>query len=389
MTTTVATVATAVAPVAPDEAEELWRAVVERRPLDDRSFFYGVTSTRIVCRPGCPSRRPARANVRFFDTVDAARTAGYRPCKRCRPDEPAGQGVRACLERACHRLATEEEEPSLAALAAEAGLSPAHFQRVFKAGVGVSPKGYARAARATRLKAALNRGERVTDAIYEAGFGGPAPAHAVAREHLGMPPSAWRAGGAGQVIRHAQADSDLGRVLVAATARGLCDIAFGDDDEALRAGLRARFPKATLEPADDSFAEAVAAVLALIEQPARGLDLPLDVQGTLFQRRVWDALRAIPAGETVSYAEVAARIGRPNATRAVAGACAANRLAVAVPCHRVVAADGGLSGYRWGPDRKRALLDREAEGRDAENMDSAPAGEGVHRGSLHPSAKVG
>jgi len=357
-----ATAAMTAASMAWDETETLWRAVVERRPLESRPFLYGVTTTRIFCRPGCPSRRPARANVRFFDTAEEARAAGYRPCKRCRPDEPAGQGVRTRLEQACHRLVHDEVEPTLADLAAEAGFSPAHFQRLFKAQVGVSPKGYAQAARATRLKGALSRGTRVTDAVYEAGYSGPAGAHDAAREHLGMTPSAWRAGGAGEVIRHAVADSDLGRVLVAATGRGLCAIAFGDDYEALLADLRARFPKATLEPADATFADHVAAVLALIERPARGLDLPLDIQGTLFQRTVWTALQAIPAGETVSYAEVAARIGRPTATRAVARACASNHLAVAVPCHRVVAADGALSGYRWGPERKTALLDKEREG---------------------------
>jgi len=351
---------TAIIPLRMMSEDTLWRAVVDRRPLEARPFFYGVSTTGIVCRPGCPSRRPARANVRFFETFAEAEAAGYRPCKRCRPDAPEGDDLRVRLEHACRRLATDDEEPSLAVLAAEAGLTPAHFQKVFKARVGVSPKGYARAVRAARLKEALGRGETVTEAVYAAGFSGPARAHDVAREHLGMTPSSWRAGGAGEVVRHALADSDLGRVLVAATDRGLCGLFFGADDTELLAEARARFRRATLEPADPSFAGRLAAVLAMIEQPARGLDLPLDIRGTLFQRQVWDALRAIPAGETRTYAEVATEIGRPTAARAVAGACAANPLAVVVPCHRVVATDGGLSGYRWGTDRKRALLDREA-----------------------------
>jgi len=346
-------------PIRNDDGETRWRAVVARQPIVTRPFFYGVTTTGIFCRPGCPSRRPNRRNVVFFDTVAAARAAGYRPCKRCRPDADPDAPIRERVSRACHRLAIEEVEPSLADLAAEAGVSPAHFQRLFKTAVGVSPKAYAQAARVARFRAALETGASVTAAIYEAGFSGPARAHAATRDHLGMTPSALKAGGAGETIRYALADSALGRVLVATTVRGLCDIAFGDGDAALLDGLRARYPKARLEPADAAFAGTVAAVLALIEWPARGLDVPLDIQGTVFQRQVWAVLRTIPAGETLSYAEVAARLGRPTATRAVAGACAANRLAVAVPCHRVVAADGRVSGYRWGPDRKRALLDLE------------------------------
>lgn len=343
-------------------AEARWRAVTNRRPMVDDAFVYAVTTTGVYCRPGCPSRRPRRENVVFFDHAEAARTAGYRPCRRCRPDEPVGAALDAVIDRARARLDSDDEgDPSLAALAEEAGYSPGHFQRLFKARVGLSPKQYARAARVGRLRTALGSGSSVTDAVYAAGYGGTARVHADAPAGLGMTPLAYRKGGAGEVIDHALADGTLGRILVAATARGLCLVAMGDDDGLLLEDLRRRFPAATLR-ADGPAAHAMLpTVLALAAEPGipAAADLPLDLRGTAFQLRVWQELRRIPAGETRTYAEVAAGLGQPTATRAVAGACAANPVALVVPCHRVVRSDGGLGGYRWGVTRKRALLDAE------------------------------
>ncbi|MBB4285293.1 bifunctional DNA-binding transcriptional regulator/O6-methylguanine-DNA methyltransferase Ada [Roseospira goensis] len=338
-----------------------WRAVVDRRPPEGSVFVYAVVTTGIYCRPGCPSRRPKRENVRIFEGPAAARAAGFRPCQRCRPDEAPGADLAARIARARTRLEdTAEAEPALADLAAAAGFSPSHFHRVFKAQVGLSPKAYARTVRAARLRAALEEGASVTDATYEAGYSGPARAHADADAALGMTPSAYRRGGAGVQIDHVIVDSALGRLLVAATPRGLCAVAMGEDDAALLAALRARFPNATLR-ADGAAAHAVLpAVLALAAAPGTAPEVPLDLAGTAFQRRVWAELRRIPAGETRTYSAVAAAIGQPTATRAVARACADNPVALVVPCHRVVRTDGGLGGYRWGPARKRALLDTEA-----------------------------
>lgn len=337
-----------------------WTAVVERDATADGAFFYAVRSTGVVCRPGCASRTPKRANVAFFDTLEEAERAGYRRCKRCTPGEPsADERLAAQIVRACRRLEHEEPEPTLDTLAAEAGLSRAHFQRAFKRVVGLTPKQYARTRRAERFRAGLGRAGSVTEAIYDAGFGSSSRAYEGVDAELGMTPSAYRKGAAGLAIRYAVAACSLGWLIVATTERGVCAIEFGGDPAELAARLSARFPAARVDEGGPDFVRVVEQVIAFVEAPSVGLDLPLDIIGTAFQQRVWNALRQVPPGTTVGYAELAARIGRPEAARAVAGACAANGLAVAIPCHRVVRADGQLSGYRWGVERKRALLERE------------------------------
>lgn len=352
--------------------ERRWTAVVERDAAAEGAFFYAVRSTGVVCRPGCASRTPKRANVAFFDTLEEAERAGYRRCKRCTPGERSRQEHLAeQVVRACRRLEAEEPEPTLDALAAEAGLSRAHFQRAFKRVVGVTPKQYARTKRSERFRAGLARAGSVTEAIYDAGFGSSSRAYEDAGARLGMTPSAYRAGAAGLTLRYGVAACSLGWVVVAASERGVCAIEFGDDPAELTTRLRDRFPGGRLDEGGPDFVRVVEQVVAFVEAPSVGLDLPLDIIGTAFQQRVWDALRQVPPGSTIGYAELAARIGRPEAARAVAGACAANGLAVAVPCHRVVRADGQLSGYRWGVERKRALLDRERMPGDARQEESA------------------
>ncbi len=352
-------------PVPGDREDARWRAVVERQAPYGDGFVYAVMTTGIFCRPGCPSRRPRRDNVRFFDDAAAARAAGFRACRRCGPDDAPGQAPRD-LAVACarHRLETETPEPPLADLAAQAGLSPGHFQRVFKACVGLSPKQYARAARMDRLRSALRAGQTVTDSVYAAGYSGPARAHADVAGGLGMTASAYRRGAAGEFIDHATAPCcGFGVVLVAATARGVCAVLPGDagTEAGLLDALRMRFPNATLR-ADGPAARAVLpVVLRLIERPGEGGSIRLDLRGTAFQFRVWAELRRIPPGETRTYAEIAIAIGQPTASRAVARACGANPVAAVVPCHRVVRGDGGLGGYRWGIERKRVLLDRERD----------------------------
>lgn len=339
-----------------------WRAVATRDACADGRFFYGVATTGVYCRPSCGARLPLRENVRFFDTAAEAVAAGFRPCRRCRPYGPSRQAQHAALvAAACRRLDAEEPPPALHALAAGAGLSPHHFHRVFKAVTGLTPKGYLQASRAERVRDALQQAGTVTEALYDAGYGSASRFYDGAGDALGMAPRAWRRGGADEVIRFAVAACSLGALLVAATDRGVCAIALGDDPDALVRELQDRFPRADLRGGDAAFEDLVARVTATVEQPGRVADLPLDVRGTAFQQRVWQALRAIPPGETRSYAQVAESLGMPTASRAVAAACAANTLAVAVPCHRVVRQDGGQSGYRWGVERKRALLAREGK----------------------------
>lgn len=336
--------------------EARWAAVAGRDRAAAGAFVFGVVTTGIYCRPGCASRTPRRENVRFFAGPDEAEGAGLRPCKRCAPrGGPAPQAE--AVARACALIAASDHTPTLGQLADTAGMSPFHFHRVFKAATGLTPAAYARARRDERLREALPAAGSATAAIYEAGYGSASGVYAAAP--LGMTPAAYRSGAPGERISYAVADSYLGPVVVAATVRGVCAIEFGAGADELQARLAARFPGAELMPGDEDFAATVARVVAFLEAPAAGLDLPLDIQGTAFQRRVWEALRAIPAGATASYAEVAARVGQPGAARAVAQACAANRLAVAVPCHRVVRGDGEPGGYRWGAERKRALLERE------------------------------
>ncbi|MFO7168504.1 MAG: bifunctional DNA-binding transcriptional regulator/O6-methylguanine-DNA methyltransferase Ada [Chloroflexota bacterium] len=337
-----------------------WEAILRRDREADGAFVYGVRTTGVYCRPWCPSRRPNRANVQLFDTPSDAERAGFRPCKRCGSRGPGAAAHADAILRACRQIEAAEKPPALRELAAGAGLSPYHFQRLFKELVGVTPKQYALGHRSRRVRDRLLRDATVTDALHNAGYESSSRFYAAEGAELGMTPSAYRGGGAGVQIRYAVAPCSLGWVLVAATERGVAAIEFGDGPEELAQQLRARFPQAELREADAGFNEWVAQVLAFVEAPRGELRVPLDIQGTAFQRRVWEALRAIPAGTTASYAQVAERIGRPTAARAVAQACAANPLAVAVPCHRVVRGDGELGGYRWGLARKQALLAREA-----------------------------
>lgn len=341
---------------------ERWAAIRSRDQAADGVFFYAVRTTGVYCYPSCASRPALKANVAFYETRADAERAGFRPCRRCRPDlPPRSQREALLVSRACQLIEAAETLPSLAALAAAVGYSPHHFHRLFRRVTGVTPKAYAAAHRQNRVQVALSQGRSVTEALYEAGFNSSGRFYDTAGAMLGMAPTAYRTGGAGEAIRHATGPCSLGVVLVAASAQGICAVLLGDDPGALQADLVRRFPRARHIPAEAAFARTVAEIVQLVDNPAstRALSLPLDIRGTAFQRRVWEALRRIPPGETVSYAEVAARIGAPRATRAVAAACAANRLAVAVPCHRVVAADGALAGYRWGIERKRRLLERE------------------------------
>jgi len=342
-----------------DEAR--WQAFVARDASFEGQFYIAVKTTGIYCRPGCPARLPNRANVFFFDTRNEAERAGFRPCKRCKPNQPSlGELHAAKIAQACRLIETADEAPKLNALAETVGLSPYHFHRIFKQALGVTPKAYATAHRANRVREGLGRSGTVTEAIYDAGFNSNGRFYANSSEVLGMTPTDFRSGGRGQAIRYAIGTCSLGPVLVAASEKGVCAILFGDEPESLGKELQVMFPRARLIGGDKAFEELTAKVLAFVEDPAKGLDMPLDVRGTAFQHRVWEALRRIPVGSTASYAEIAAKIGAPQAVRAVARACATNRIAVAIPCHRVVRSDGGLSGYRGGVERKRALLDKES-----------------------------
>jgi len=337
-----------------------WAALCARAPDPQDRFVYAVKTTGVYCRPDCASRLPKQANVSFHDSAAAAEAAGYRACLRCRPNEPA-RGPSDAILRACRVIEAASTPPSLAQLAAQAGLSPFHFQRRFKAVVGLSPAAYARAARAERVRAALTTDGDVTSAIFDAGFSSSGRFYETSGERLGMTPTAFKAGGGDETIRYAVGDCWLGKVLVAATQRGICAISLGDDADGLVAELTSRFHKADVAAAGADFADTLARVIALVEAPGEAHGLPLDVRGAAFQERVWQALTRIPPGSTASYAQVAQAIGAPKAARAVARACASNALAVAIPCHRVVRADGALSGYRWGPARKQAILAREKQ----------------------------
>jgi len=339
-----------------------WAAVLARDRRFDGTFYYSVATTGVYCRPSCAARRPRRENVRFHATCADAEAAGFRPCKRCKPNAPALHKEHAeKVAHACRLIETTLEAPKLDVLAKAAGLSPYHFHRIFKAITGVTPKAYAVACRQQRVSEHLQRSNSVTEAIYEAGFNSAGRFYAGASKALGMTPSSYRAGGADTKIRFAIGKSSLGAILVAATSTGVAAILMGDDPAALAHELRERFPRAELIAGDKDFEALIAKVIDHVEAPGTSLDLPLDVRGTAFQHRVWAALRDIPAGATATYAEIAKRIGAPKAARAVAAACAANPVAVAIPCHRVVRSDGGLSGYRWGVARKRALLEKEAK----------------------------
>jgi AraC family transcriptional regulator of adaptative response/methylated-DNA-[protein]-cysteine methyltransferase len=346
----------------PAADDERWAAVVARDKAFEGQFYYSVATTGIYCRPGCPARLPKRANVRFYRTRAAAEAAGFRPCKRCKPDAPSlAEQYASRVAEACRVIEDAEEPLRLDALAARFGLSPYHFHRIFKSILGVTPRAYAMAHRQQRMRATLERSSTVTEAIYAAGFNSSGRFYAASSQALGMTPGEFRSGGENTEIRFAIGQCSLGSILVAASEKGVCAIMLGDDPEALLADLQGRFPRARLIGGDAAFEELTAKVIGLVEAPSSRWELPLDIRGTAFQHRVWQALRDIPPGTTASYTEIAERIGRPEAVRAVARACGANPVAVAIPCHRVVRSDGALSGYRWGLARKRALLAREAE----------------------------
>lgn len=343
------------------EQDPRWQAVLLRDPSCDGQFVYSVKTTGVYCRPSCAARLAKPENVRFHDSCADAERAGFRPCKRCKPDQlPAAERHAATVARVCRMIEQAEDIPSLDQMAAAAGLSPSHFHRLFRSATGVTPRAYAVAHRTAKVRDELSQaGVTVTDAIYAAGFNSSGRFYELSDQMLGMTPTAYRAGGAHMTIHFAIGECSLGSILVARSERGICAILIGDDPEALIRDLQDHFAKARLVGGDPDFEHVVATVIGCVEYPAQGLGLPLDIRGTAFQQRVWQALREIPPGSTTTYSEIAERIGAPKAVRAVAGACAANALAVVIPCHRVVRTDGALSGYRWGIERKQALLKRE------------------------------
>lgn len=341
--------------------DERWQAI--KRRDRDAAFRYGVKTTGVYCRPSCSSRRPRRENVEFFASWTEAELRGYRACQKC---SPKGRGLSPAVpppvQRACKILAHSETPPKLSDLARAVGLSPFHFQRLFKRSLGITPKAFAQAQRAKRFRESLESSPTVTQALFQAGYRSSSRGYGAAESELGMTPVQYRRGGAGQVIRFAVAKCSLGWVLVAATERGVCLIELGESPRELKRTIENRFPQAERREDGGEFHQLVAKIVALIDGTSSNTDLPLDIQGTAFQRKVWEALQKIPSGETATYAQLARQIGRPRAVRAVAGAVAANKLAVAIPCHRAVRADGKPSGYRWGLARKEALRARESYG---------------------------
>jgi AraC family transcriptional regulator of adaptative response/methylated-DNA-[protein]-cysteine methyltransferase len=336
----------------PPDDETRWRIALAKDRRFDGAFVTGVHSTGIYCRPSCPARPPKRENVAFYGTPGDAEAAGLRPCLRCRPHDISRE--EAAVAQAIAMLRDAQEAVPLERLAAVAGYSPAHFQRLFKRAVGLSPAAFFRALRMERAVDALSGGGRVTDAVYEAGFGAPSRFYQ-ASERLGMSPSAWRDGGRGIAIRWAVVPTTLGPMLVAATAKGVCRLSFAEGEDA----LRARFPHARLMPGDAAFTALLKDVIAAVEAPGDSRHIPLDVRGTAFQEAVWQELRRIPPGETRSYAQIAAAVGKPGAVRAAGSANGANNVAVLIPCHRVIRSDGSLGGYAFGLEIKRKLLERE------------------------------
>jgi AraC family transcriptional regulator of adaptative response/methylated-DNA-[protein]-cysteine methyltransferase len=347
---------------APSVADDpRWGRIVARDKSADGQLWYSVSTTGVYCRPSCPSRVANPKNVQLHDSLASARATGFRPCRRCNPEGASIDAENAALAaKACRIIEESEEEPSLEELAGALGRSPSYFHRVFKAVTGVTPKDYAAADRAKKVRKGLAGGNSVTEAMYDAGFNSSGRFYERSTDMLGMTPSQYRAGGANEEIRFAVGQSSLGAILVASSKKGVAAILLGDDPDTLVRNLQDRFPKAHLVGADRDYEALVARVVGLVETPGIGIDLPLDVRGTAFQQRVWNALKEIPVGGTVSYAEVARRIGYPKAARGVAAACSANNLALAIPCHRVVRKDGSPSGYAWGVERRRILLDREA-----------------------------
>jgi AraC family transcriptional regulator of adaptative response/methylated-DNA-[protein]-cysteine methyltransferase len=346
----------------PERDASRWLSVARHDRRADGRFVYAVRSTGVYCRPSCPSRRPARSRVRFFDTADDAEQAGFRACKRCRPDQfAAADPWLDKIRRACVYLANVEGHPSLTTLARRLGGSPYHLQRNFKRIVGVTPREFADQSRLTKVKHRLRGGLDVTTALLEAGYASSSRFYERAASKLGMAPSRYKAGGAGMTVRYTVVPSPLGRLLVAATDRGVCAVTMGDNDRGLERALAEEYPASTIRRDRGALAKWTRQVLAHLAGRLPRLDLPLDVRATAFQWQVWNALAAIPSGQTRSYAEIATAIGRPRAARAVARACATNPVALAIPCHRVVPAAGGIGGYRWGGERKKALLAGETQ----------------------------
>jgi AraC family transcriptional regulator, regulatory protein of adaptative response / methylated-DNA-[protein]-cysteine methyltransferase len=344
----------------PKMLDEYWTAVQKKDQDYDGEFVFAVATTGIYCRPSCPSKTAKRQNVRFYETTFAAQSAGFRACKRCHPEGVSQQHTRnALIEQACEHMQNSASRLSLDELAHKVGMSPHHFHRVFKSIVGVTPKDYQQAILQKRMVNALDKSQSITEAIYDAGFNSAGRFYEGADAMLGMTAQSYRKEGSGVEIRYAVEPCALGVILVAATPRGVCAIEFGSSAHELVERLRGRFAQASFSPADETFRNWIGKILAYIEHPKTLLDMPLDVQGTVFQRRVWKALQDIPVGQTLSYTEVAEKIGQPSAARAVASACASNQIAVVIPCHRVVRSDGSLSGYRWGVERKAELLRRE------------------------------
>ncbi|MEZ5827926.1 MAG: bifunctional DNA-binding transcriptional regulator/O6-methylguanine-DNA methyltransferase Ada [Hyphomicrobiales bacterium] len=342
--------------------EQRWQAIAARDARHDGDFVFAVRTTGIYCRPSCPARRPKRENVAFYATPEMANAAGFRPCKRCTPDQPSLADKHAVkVVQACRLIESADEPLSLDALAKAVRMSPYHFHHVFKAALGMTPKAYATAHRHKRVRAELGRSATITEAIYDAGYNSNGRFYATSNETLGMSPQAFRAGGADQDIKFAIGTCSLGPLLVAASDKGVCAILFGDGAQDLRRELRRQFPKARMVEGDAEFERLTAEVICHVENPRTAFGFPLDIRGTAFQHRVWEALRRIPVGSTASYTEIAERIGAPGSARAVARACASNLIAVAIPCHRVVRSDGSISGYRGGVARKRALLAKEAK----------------------------
>ncbi len=337
-----------------------WQAVVRRDPTADGKFYYSVRTTGVYCRPTCPARLANRKNVLFHITCQEAEEAGFRPCKRCKPTEGSLAERHALIvARACRVIEEADTVLSLNELATFVGMSRHHFHRMFKKHTGITPKNYAAVHRDRRIRDTLSRCSTITEAIYRAGFNSNGRFYESSNAVLGMTPTAYREGGKGTSIRFAIGDCQLGVILVAASEAGICAILLGDDPDALAREVQNQFPFAQWIGGDSDFEQCVSRVVGFLQMPSIGLDLPLDIRGTAFQRRVWAALRGIPVGSTASYAEIAERIGQPKSARAVARACAANILAVAIPCHRVVRTDGSVSDYRWGVERKAALLRHE------------------------------
>lgn len=339
--------------------QQRWEALIQRDPNADGFFVYAVLTTRIYCRPGCASRLPNRENVRFFETSAEAEAAGFRPCKRCNPNGAQPSDHQNIIQKACRMIESAETSPSLEQLSQAVGLSPYYFQRLFKSIMGITPKQYFNQVRGERIRAHLQENQTVTQAVYNAGYASNSHFYEHARALLGMKPSQFQKGGIGMQIYYAISPCYLGWVLIAATPAGICAIDFGDNPESLEKGLKERFSKAEWVETPPHFSHWVSTVLSFLESPDKKLDLPLDIHGTAFQRRVWLALQSIPAGATATYTQIAAQIGSPRAVRAVASACASNQIAVAIPCHRVIRSDGELAGYRWGLHRKKLLLERE------------------------------